>query len=123
LKKEVFTIRKSVFPYITGSVKERLKDKGYVQEVRIRFYPGVERALQVNPYILHKNNRREDFFTYPTNTEPYITGDDDYLVFPCSVDFDYDDEVAVDFLHIGGDYPYTLVVDIVVVYHENEVAL
>jgi hypothetical protein len=102
-------------------IRERLKDNGQVQEVRVRFYPGVERTLQVSPYVLHKNNRREDFFTYPEGTEPYITGDNDYLIFPCSLDFQYDDEICIEYNHAGGDFPYTLAVDVVVTYHEAEV--
>jgi hypothetical protein len=104
-----------------GVISERLKDNGQVQEVRVRFYPGVERTLQVSPYVLHKNNRREDFFTYPEGTEPYITGDNDYLIFPCSLDFQYDDEICIEYNHAGGDFPYTLAVDVVVTYHEAEV--
>jgi hypothetical protein len=102
-------------------IRERLKDNGQVQEVRVRFYPGVERTLQVSPYVLHKNNRREDFFTYPEGTEPYITGDNDYLIFPCSLDFQYDDEICIEYNHAGGSFPYTLAVDVVVTYHEAEV--
>jgi hypothetical protein len=108
-------------PQEESVIRERLKDNGQVQEVRVRFYPGVERTLQVSPYVLHKNNRREDFFTYPEGTEPYITGDNDYLIFPCSLDFQYDDEICIEYNHAGGDFPYTLAVDVVVTYHEAEV--
>lgn len=108
------------FPKEDFRIKERMKDNGTVQEVRIRFYPGVERTLQVAPYILHKTSRREELFTYPTGTEGWITGDDDYLVFPVSIDFEYDDELVVDYDNIG-DYIYTLAVDIVVNYFYEEV--
>lgn len=100
-------------------VKERLKDSGSVQEVRIRFYPGCERSLQVRPYILHKAGRAEDFFTYPVKTEGYITGDDDYLIFPVTLDFDYDDELVIEFDNVG-NYIYTLSVDVVVSYYREE---
>jgi hypothetical protein len=116
VKKEVITIRQSVAAGVAGTVKERLKDDGYIEEVRIRFYPGVERQLEIVPYILHKENRKEDLFTYPTGTEGTITGDNDYLVFPVSLEFNYDDELWVDYKNKGTTYPYTLVIDIVVSY-------
>lgn len=100
-------------------IKERLKDNGTVQEIRIRFYPGVERTLKVRPYILHKAGRAEDLFTYPSGTDPYITGDDDYLEFSVLVDFEYDDEIVVEYENTG-NYPYTLSCDIVVNYYREE---
>lgn len=115
MKKEVISIRQSISPLQVGSMKERLKDNGFVEEVRIRFYPGVERTLKVTPYILHKENRKEDLFTFMTNTEGNISGDDDYFVFPCSIEFAYDDELCVDYNNTG-TYPYSLVVDIIVSY-------
>lgn len=106
-------------PLSDTRIKERLKDNGSVKEVRIRFYPGVERTLKVRPYVLHKAGRAEDFFTYPSGTEPYITGNDDQLIFPVLIDFEYDDEIVVDFENVG-DYPYTLSVDIIVSYYREE---
>lgn len=108
------------YPLEDFRIKERLKDSGSVKDVRIRFYSGVEKSLRVRPYLLHKAGRAEDFFTYPEGTEPYITGDDDQLQFPVLVDFDYDDEVVVDYENVG-DYPYTLAVDIIVSYYPDEV--
>jgi hypothetical protein len=121
MKKEVIAFRRTVVAGNRGSQRERLKDKGYVQEVRIRFYAGVENVLEVRPYVLHKNNRAEDLFTYPEGTRQHVVGDNDYLIFPVNVDFDYDDEIVVDFLNNNATYPYTLSVDVIVVYHVEEV--
>lgn len=107
------------FPIDSFNIKERLKDAGSVQEVRIRFYPGCERSLQVRPYILHKAGRAEDMFTYPVKTEGFITGDDDYLIFPVTLDFDYDDELVIEFDNVG-NYIYTLAVDVIVSYYREE---
>lgn len=116
MKKEVITIRK-VVPSLSGvgKVVERIKDNGSVEEIRIRFYPGSQRTLKVEPFILHKGNKREDFFTYPLGTEKNITGDDDYLIFPVTVNFEYDDELVIQYDNIG-DYAYTLSVDVIVSY-------
>lgn len=120
MKKEVVSFRKIIASGTSETIKERLKDDGTVQEVRVRFYAGVERTLKVYPYVLHKAGRREDLFTYPTGTETYISGDDDSLNFPVSVDFENDDEIVVACENTGL-YPYTLSVDIIIVYHAEEV--
>lgn len=101
-------------------IKERMKDNGSVNEVRVRFYPGVEKSLHVNPYILHKAGRREELFTYPVGGEGFISGDNDTFVFPISIDFEYDDEIVVEFENVG-NYSYTLAVDIIVNYYREEV--
>jgi hypothetical protein len=115
LKKEVIAIRKTVTAGEEGRIKERLKDNGYVEEIRVRFYPGVERTLKVLPYILHKSTKQENFFTTPEETEIFISGDDDSFVFPLSLSFEYDDELVVYYKN-EGTYPYSLVVDIIVEY-------
>ena len=115
MKTEVISFRLPVSPSENVALKERLKDKGIVTELRVRFYPGVEKSLQVSPFILHKESRREDLFTFVQGTEKYITGDNDYLIFPCSVEFDYDDEMQVNVFN-NGLYEYSLSVDVIVSY-------
>jgi len=116
MKKEVISFRASILENDTYTFKERLKDNGFIEEVKIRFYPGVEKSLRVNPYILHKENRREELVTFPDMTDQFITGDDDYLTFPVSIEFAYDDEMAVDVSNVSDMYAYSLVVDVIVSY-------
>lgn len=120
MKTEVISFRESVMSGQNGSIKERLKSMGRVTEVRIRFYAGQEGTLRISPYILHKNSRREDIVTYANNnTGAYLNGDDDYFIFPVSIDFDNDDEFVVEYINYGG-YTYTLKVDVIVNYLEHE---
>lgn len=98
-------------------IKERIKYSGYVEEVRIRFYAGVEKALQVKPYVLRDGRRIEDLFTYPEGTDQYITGDDDYLVFPVSAEINTDDELIVEYRNLEKDFVYTLSIDFVLIYN------
>lgn len=120
MKTEVITIRQVIGFGQTVNIKERCKSNGFVQEIRIRFYPGVENSLQVIPGVLHKGNIREDFFTYPEGTNRYISGDDDYLVFPVSLAFQNDDEIEVKAINTTTAYNYTLTCDLVVSYVESE---
>lgn len=116
MKVEVISFRSLIDPDDRVTFKERLKDGGFVQEIRIRFYPGLEKSLQISPFVLHKENRREDLFTFVGSTDNFISGDDDYFVFPVSIEFAYDDELAVEVYNNNSIYPYTMAVDIIVSY-------
>jgi hypothetical protein len=120
VKTEVISFRK-VIPKNTNTViKERVKANGSVKEIRVRFFPGQQLALQVKPYILHKNFLTEDFFTYPSTTDGFLTGDDDYLVFPVTIEVELDDEIAVWANNTDVNWDYNLVVDMVIVYYQED---
>lgn len=115
MKKEIIAIRKDIQPGELITFRERLKDNGALVNLTIRFYPGVENDLKVEPYILHKGNRREDLVTYVEGSNPYISGDDDRFAFPVYTEFKYDDEFIVEAENVGA-FPYTLVLDALVEY-------
>lgn len=118
MKTEVISFRQTVPAGNESSFKERLKADGHVEHVSIRFYPGVEESLQVIPFVLHKGRRREDLFTYAENTRAYITGDNDFLQFPVTCDFEYDDEFYVNAKNTDLVNDYTLCVDVLINYEE-----
>jgi hypothetical protein len=115
VKTEVLAFIQDIPANSSALFKERLKDNGQVMEIRIRFYPGVEKALQIHPYLLHTNNRAEEILTY-SGGDKIITGDDDYFVFPVNLDFQLDDEFAVSVVNTNTVYPYTMCVFVVVNY-------
>lgn len=119
MKKEIISIRKDINSGETVQFKERLKANGALVNVNVRFYPGVENDLKVEPYILHKGNKREDIVTYTEGANAYISGDDDTFTFPVYVEFQYDDEFVVEAENVGG-YAYTLVVDAIIEYVYEE---
>ena len=119
MKKEIISIRKDINPGQTVQFKERLKDNGALVNVNIRFYPGVENDLKVEPYILHKGNKREDVVTYVEGADTFISGDDDRLTFPVYVEFQYDDEFVCEVENVGA-FAYTLVLDAIVEYVYEE---
>lgn len=120
MKKEVIVFKKVVAPGEEVRLTERVKDNGVIEEMRIRFYPGVERELAVNVYASHKVNAREDLVSYNEGAENLITGDDDYFIYPVSVPVEYDDELVVYAKNKSAIYPYTLSVDVIVGYDGGE---
>jgi hypothetical protein len=103
------------------TIKERLKGTGIVEQVNVRFYPGVERALRVAPYVLEDGRKPNHLFTYPDGTTPYITGDNDYIKMPVTVEIENDDILCIDVENTSGLYNYTLSCDVVISYNTGGV--
>jgi hypothetical protein len=116
MKTEVIAFRKDIAPNTTDVLHERVKHDGRVKEIRVRFYRGVEQSLKVRPFIEHKGNRIEEVFTYPNTAKPFLDGEDDYFLFPVTVDVEYDDYIKVWGQNTDATYTYTLVCDVVVEY-------
>lgn len=119
MKTEVISFRTKVLNMTTKQILERVKADGEVRELRIRFYFGQEHGLQVQAYVLHTGNRREEFVTFAGDTNNYFSGDDDYFIFPCNTIIGLDDELVV-YVNNTSGFDYDLSVDIVVHYHEAE---
>lgn len=116
MKGEIIAFRKTIVKNTEELLKERLKADGKIVGCHIRFYPGVEEALQVRPHINHKGNRDEDLFTFAETTRQYITGDNDYFKFPVDLDFELDDELHIWVKNTDLINDYTLSVDLEIVY-------
>jgi hypothetical protein len=120
MKAEVMSFRQDIAPLTAMTLTERVKDRGEVTEVRVRFYPGQERALQVRPFIQLFNSMTEDMFTWAGgSTDRFLSGDDDYLVFPVSATVVADDNIAVWVNNTDPNYTYTLVCDVVIQYYSG----
>ena len=116
MKNEVIAIRRNVAPGEVVEITERVKYDGSLTQVVARFYAGQENELTVLPFVRHKGNKIETFFTFPEGTDPYLSGEDDTLEYPLSLDIEYDDEIVVRAENKSTTYDYTLVIDIVVSY-------
>lgn len=114
--KEIISFRKDIAPNTKDVLAERIKDNCTIEEIRVRFYTGQQGALKVYPFVEHKGHKMESFFTFPSTTNNYLNGDDDYFVFPVSIPCDYDDYVKVQVENTDGTYAYTCVVDMVIDY-------
>lgn len=116
MKTEPIAFRKDVQPSTKETIVERIKDNGVLEEMRIRFYPGLQRDLKIMPYVLHKGSKREDLVTYPEGTETWISGDDDMLVFKINLPVEYDDELVIEAENVDAVNVYTMSVDVTIAY-------
>lgn len=117
-KKEVALFRKKLDPLETIELVERVKDKGTLEKVKIRFYMGQEMNLKVTVYIKHTGNRIEQIFTSALN-DYWVAGDDDEFVFDVIVPIYYDDEIVVKAINQNATYAYDMVVDINIDYYQG----
>jgi len=118
MKAEVMSFRQDILPLQALTITERVKDKGEIIEVRVKFYPGQERSLQVKPFVQLFNSMSEDLFTWAGGTtDKFLSGDDDYFVYPVSASVVADDNVAVWVSNTDSVNTYTLVCDVVVSYY------
>lgn len=115
-KKEIVSFRKEVASLFEHTLTERIKADCTIEELRVRFYPGQQLSLEVYPYVKHKGNKIESFFTFPKQTDNVLRGDDDYFIFPVSIPCEYDDELVVYTKNTDPNYDYNLSVDIVIDY-------
>lgn len=121
MKAEVISFRKDINPNSSETLRERVKADGSLIEIRVRFYPGQERSLQIRPFVQLFNNLQEDVFTYGDGTtENYLSGDDDYFIYPVQVDLKMDDVVCILATNTDSTYAYTCVVDCVIQYFGTE---
>lgn len=117
---DVMSFRKVVPHGQTVKLSQNVQADGTVQEVRVRFYAGQEKGLKVTPYILHTSNRRQDLINYAPDSDPYLSGENDYFVYPVVMAVGDLDSICVDATNTDPNYDYSLVVDVVVDYYGGQ---
>jgi hypothetical protein len=118
VKKEIITFRE-VIPANTLQTlefKERIKANGTIETVKVRFYKGQQKALEVYPFVRHKGNKDESLITYSGSTS-HLSGDDDYFIYDVVVPVENDDQMMIHVKNIDPTYAYTMVVDVAVDYY------
>jgi hypothetical protein len=119
-KKEVVIFRYDLPAGKKVTLKERIKADCTLTEVRVRFYAGQEGSLHVRPYIMHKNQRPEEIFTFVDGGNNFLSGEDDSAVpYPVSVSAEYDDELVVEAENTS-TFVYTVFVDMIVDYDNGQ---
>jgi hypothetical protein len=116
VKKEVIAIRRDMQPLEEVTIKERVKYNGFIQSIYLRFYAGQEEELKVLPYVVHKGQKVEHFFTFGEDTDNLLAGEDDSLSFGLTIPIELDDEIHVRITNTNDTYNYTAVCYIEVVY-------
>lgn len=115
-RKEVISFRKRITAGQTVGFSERVKAAGTVEGVKVKFYVGQEKSLQVYPYIEHKGRKYESLITYPEGTDNYLSGDDEDNTYDVVVPVDNDDYVKVNVTNTSA-YDYDLSCDISIDYY------
>lgn len=113
---EVMHFQKTIPAGETSDARQRVKANGTVEQLRVRFYTGQQKSLQVNPIVLHKGEKAEPLVSYLKGGDPFIAGEDDYFVFPVVVPVEYDDEIVIYYTNTDLANPYTLSVQVIVDY-------
>ena len=114
-RKESISFRGSLADGADVWLQERVKENGTIEGVRVRFYSGQELSLKVSIFLEKKGEVPVSLISFASTTDTYISGDDDYFVFPVVVPVKYDDHVKVYVENDNGDgfaYHYAVDVDI-----------
>jgi hypothetical protein len=117
-KKEIISFRE-VIPagtVVALEFNERVKGDGTVETLKVRFYRGQQKSLEVYPFIRHKGNKDESLITFAGNTR-HLSGDDDYFIYNVVTPVENDDQIMVQVKNIDPTNPYTMVVDVEIDYY------
>lgn len=116
--KEVISFRKVIPPNTFNQfMQEKIKGPGTIEGVYVRFYPGQQMALHVEPVIEHKGALIEPLVTYAASGDSFLSGDDDKLDFPVVVSVEHYDLIKIKYSNTDPTFAYNLCVDVVVDYY------
>lgn len=116
-KKEVISFRKVIQAGAIDVLAERIKTEGTIEKMSIRFYQGQQKALRIIPYVEHKGHMIEQMLSYPSTTDNYLCGDDDYFIYDIVIPVSYDDYIKVHAQNTDLVNPLTIVVDVTIDYY------
>ena len=95
----------------------RIEGEATIEELRVKFYRGQQLALKVIPYLELKGiNSLEPLVIFAQNTDQFLAGDDDYLIFPIDYPAKNDDYIKIYAKNEDLTYDYNLSLDIVIDY-------
>jgi hypothetical protein len=118
VKKEIITFREIIPPNTLQDLQfsERIKADGTIETIKVRFYKGQQKSLQVYPFVRHKGNKDESLITYSGSTN-HLSGDDDYFIYDVVVPVENDDQMIIFVKNVDPTYSYTMVVDVAIDYY------
>jgi hypothetical protein len=115
-KKEVISFRKVIPANSTDVLAERIKTDGTIEQLSVKFYQGQQKALKVIPFVEHKGHMIEQMLTYPSTTDSYLSGDNDYFKYDIVIPVAYDDYIKVQVINTDLVNAMTVVVDVTIDY-------
>ena len=117
---EIMSFRKVIPANTPDLLSERVKGPGTIEGIKVKFYPGQQKALRIVPFVEHKGSKTEQLITYPSTTDQFLAGDDDYFIFPVIVEVDNDDFVKIRAVNTDLVNAYTCVVDVIIDYYAGK---
>jgi len=97
-------------PLARGDLRAHIPGDATVERLVIRFYPGPELQLIVDPYVERRGGGRQELIHY-TGARG-ITGDDDTLEFHLALPVRMDEQLVVEFQNLHAVNPYNFTVTI-----------
>lgn len=94
-KKEVIYIDKKILANTAVIFEEIIKEDCTIEGLKIKFYIGQEKALQVYPKVFHGRADVEDLVTFNVDGEQYLSGDDDSFDFPIVIPCKVNDVIQI----------------------------
>lgn len=115
-KKQVIPFRKTIAAATKDKIIVPIESDCTVDEIRVRFYAGQQNDFHVDPYILTNADQRENLVEYADGTNAYLSGDDDYLVFPIGIAVVKNSNLIIAYDNQDAVNAYTLVIDVILDY-------
>lgn len=116
-KMQPVSFRQSIQPGKSGTLEYTVNAPGTVEEVYVRFYTGQQLALQVDVYVEHTGERREELIQYAGGSRSFLSGDDDRFTFPCAAAVDQYDRIVVWYNNTDATNSYDVIVDVIIDYY------
>ncbi len=116
MKREVISFRKTIPAGSRMMFRERLKGNGMIRAFSYQFYQGQLLKLIIEPTVWKKSaGLTYPIVTYATNTDTYLSGENESGRRDISLEIENDDEIWVTAIN-NADYDCNMVIDIEVDY-------
>lgn len=92
-----------------AELRKKIPFNGYIRKMTIVFYPGQEKALQVNPYVLTWGDLAIPLTKF-TGDKSFFSGDDDQFNIGMSQRIKTDDYIVIEVENVSSSYDYDLYV-------------
>lgn len=89
---------------------------GTLQSVHVRFYPGQQKSLQIQPQVKFKNEEWRSIISYAAGSDQYLSGDDDRLDYAIGFEVGSGDTIVIQVTNTDTVNAYSLVLDIEIDY-------
>lgn len=119
-KQQAYSFRAVCPAGSTKKFEQIIPGAATVEKVRVHFYQGQQKALHIVPVVVHKSKERENIIDFPTGTDPYLSGDNEDLVYDVSIPVGNLDKLVVEANNTDPVNDYSIVVDIMLDFENGQ---